>query len=51
MREGHCPELWSRPEDVNETPSISRADFGAVGDANEVRVGIDAKLAVELFAR
>ena len=50
MREGHCPQFWSGPEDVNETPSISRADFGAVGDANEVRVSVHAVLGIEFFS-
>lgn len=50
MRESHCPELWGGPEEVYEASSIARTYLGAIGNANEVRVGIDAKLAVELVA-
>lgn len=36
MGQSECPEFRSGPEDVDEAFAIARADFGAIGYADEI---------------
>lgn len=51
VREGHCPELRSRTQDMYKTLSVARADFGAIGDADQVRVTIYTKSTIKFLPR
>ena len=48
--EGEGPKFGGGAEEVNEALSIARADLGAVGDADEVSMAVDAVLEIEFFS-
>ena len=50
MRKGHCPQLWRRAQKVNKTFSISRANFRAVGDSNEIGVFVVTEPVIDVVA-
>jgi hypothetical protein len=50
MRQGESPQLWSGPEDVDETFARARGDLGAVGDVDEVRMTVLAISAIKLIS-
>ena len=42
MGEGERPEFWGWAEDVHEAFAIARANFGTIGDADDVCVSVHA---------
>ena len=50
MWEGEGPKFGGGAEEVNEALSVARADLGAVGDADEVSMAVDAVLEIEFFS-
>lgn len=51
MWQSDGPELRSGAQYMDETLPVPRANFRAIGDADQVGVGINSEFAIELFSR